>query len=609
MTATLSFQDWTQRFTDAEYALFRTRMRGVTFIGGNLTRRWDQAIAFNYVDLDDPIMPAFKQALINEGILISARADAVFDLTGTSSTPPSEGVVGPVGPQGVPGPQGDPGPQGTQGPQGPAGAQGAQGSIGVDGVQGPAGAQGLPGPVGADGIAGPQGAEGPPGPQGAPGQDGAQGPAGVDGVVGPQGVAGPQGLQGDVGPAGPLGPVGPPGPAIHLKGTVANAAALPSSGNTLDDMWITADTGHGWVWDGAQWNDVGNLVGPQGPPGSVGPQGAAGVDGPPGAQGPQGQQGVQGLPGPAGPAGADGVPGPQGPQGVQGAVGAAGTSGPAGAQGVQGPPGAQGPQGPQGIPGPVAVSADAGNTATLGSDNKVYVPSTPAASNAVPQMDGVGAGGVAITWARSDHVHPTDTSRYAASNPAGYQTAAQVAAVLPPASSVAPAMDGTAAAGAATAWARGDHVHPSDTSRQPIKGTIAADNAAAGNIGEQLAASQTTPVSLTTNVTANIATLMLTPGDWVVAGVVVFTPAQAPSALAAAVSNASATLPTAAQIAAGTGNMNQFRLTFANGVTQTMQTGPTRVNVSASTSVYLAAQGTFTSTCTATGYISARRVR
>jgi hypothetical protein len=224
-------------------------------------------------------------------------------------------------------------------------------------------------------------------------------------------------------------------------------------------------------------------------------------------------------------------------------------------------------------------------------------------------MDGVGAGGVAATWARSDHVHPTDTSRYAASNPAGYQTAAQVNAVLPPASSAAPAMDGTAAAGTATAWARGDHVHPSDTSRQAIKGTVAADNAVAGNLGEQLATSQTTPVNLTTNVTANVATLALTPGDWVVAGVVIFSPAQGPTALAAAVSNTSAALPTAAQICAGNGNMTQYRLTFGNGVTQTMQTGPTRVNVSAPATVYLAAQGTFNSTCTATGYISARRVR
>ena len=45
-------------------------------------------------------------------------------------------------------------------------------------------------------------------------------------------------------------------------------------------------------------------------------------------------------------------------------------------------------------------------------------------------MDGTAAVGTGTTWARADHVHPSDTSRYAASNPSGYQTAAQVTASL-----------------------------------------------------------------------------------------------------------------------------------------------------------------------------------
>jgi hypothetical protein len=170
-------------------------------------------------------------------------------------------------------------------------------------------------------------------------------------------------------------------------------------------------------------------------------------------------------------------------------------------------------------------------------------------------------------------------------------------------------VDGAAAPGTSALYARGDHRHPTDTTRAPASGTVAADNAASGIVGENLATSQTTPVSLTTAVTANIATLALTPGDWSVSGVVIFAPSAAPSALGGAVGLTSATLPTAAQVAAGTGNLTQYRLTFTTGQTQTMQTGITRVNVSASTNVYLLAQGTFTGTCTATGYISARRVR
>ena len=38
---------------------------------------------------------------------------------------------------------------------------------------------------------------------------------------------------------------------------------------------------------------------------------------------------------------------------------------------------------------------------------------------------------------------------------------------VPSASDTAPVMDGTAAAGSATTWARADHVHPTDTSRAP----------------------------------------------------------------------------------------------------------------------------------------------
>lgn len=74
------------------------------------------------------------------------------------------------------------------------------------------------------------------------------------------------------------------------------------------------------------------------------------------------------------------------------------------------------------------------------------------ASNTTPVMDGAAAVGVGTTWARADHVHPTDTSRAATS-------------AIPAASSTTPVMDGAAAVGVGTTWARADHVHPVDTSR------------------------------------------------------------------------------------------------------------------------------------------------
>ena len=110
----------------------------------------------------------------------------------------------------------------------------------------------------------------------------------------------------------------------------------------------------------------------------------------------------------------------------------------------------------------------------------------PIASSTTPAMDGTAAIGVGTTFARADHVHPVDTSRYAASNPAGYQTAAQVAAAVPIASFTTPVMDGAAAVGTGTTWARADHQHPSDTSSLALSGgtmtgplTLAADPAAA----------------------------------------------------------------------------------------------------------------------------------
>lgn len=58
--------------------------------------------------------------------------------------------------------------------------------------------------------------------------------------------------------------------------------------------------------------------------------------------------------------------------------------------------------------------------------NNTDVTTVLPASSTTPTMDGAAAVGAGTTWARADHVHPVDTSRYAATNPSGYQTAAQV---------------------------------------------------------------------------------------------------------------------------------------------------------------------------------------
>jgi hypothetical protein len=52
------------------------------------------------------------------------------------------------------------------------------------------------------------------------------------------------------------------------------------------------------------------------------------------------------------------------------------------------------------------------------------------ASTTTPTMNGVASPGTQAAWARGDHVHPVDTSRYAATNPSGFQTSAQVTSTV-----------------------------------------------------------------------------------------------------------------------------------------------------------------------------------
>lgn len=81
------------------------------------------------------------------------------------------------------------------------------------------------------------------------------------------------------------------------------------------------------------------------------------------------------------------------------------------------------------------------------------IPSVPSAYTSNPEMDGTASPGSSTAWARGDHIHPHDSTKADAS-------------AIPTPSSTAPAMDGTAAAGSSDDYARADHVHPSDTTKQ-----------------------------------------------------------------------------------------------------------------------------------------------
>ncbi|GEM_PF-6742672 len=257
---------------------------------------------------------------------------------------------------------------------GATGATGATGPQGTQGVVGATGVTGATGPQGIQGISGASGPQGIQGVQGSSGATGAVGPQGIQGNIGPIGATGATGPQGIQGPIGATGATGADGTSVTIDGSVANAAALPTTFGPGDagKGYLTQDDGHLHVWSGSMWTDVGVIRGPIGPTGATGPQGIQGVAGPTGATGPQGLQGVQGpvgatgAQGVAGAIGATGVgaTGATGPQGIQGVVGATGVTGATGPQGIQGPIGATGvgATGATGATGPAGTAADATTT-------------------------------------------------------------------------------------------------------------------------------------------------------------------------------------------------------------------------------------------------------
>jgi Chaperone of endosialidase len=185
------------------------------------------------------------------------------------------------------------------------------------------------------------------------------------------------------------------------------------------------------------------LQGPKGDPGAAGgPQGPPGVDGPMGPVGPQGPKGDQGDKGDTGDPG-----GPQGPAGPQGDVGPIGPEGP---QGIPGPAGPQGPQGATGATGGVASFNTRVGDILLTTADVTTAGGAPAAS---PNFTGT---------PRAPTPAPGDSSTTVATT--AFVGAALTAGVPVP-SSAAPKVDGAAAPGTSAAFSRGDHVHPTDTSR------------------------------------------------------------------------------------------------------------------------------------------------
>ena len=91
---------------------------------------------------------------------------------------------------------------------------------------------------------------------------------------------------------------------------------------------------------------------------------------------------------------------------------------------------------------------------------------SPSPTTTTPLMDGAADIGSEVTYARGDHVHPSDTSKQnVLTAGSGIAIVSDVISAAIP-SDTTPLMDGTADAGISDDFSRCDHVHPSDTSKQ-----------------------------------------------------------------------------------------------------------------------------------------------
>jgi hypothetical protein len=149
---------------------------------------------------------------------------------------------------------------------------------------------------------------------------------------------------------------------------------------------------------------------------------------------------------------------------------------------------------------------------------------------------------------------------------------------------------------------------PANSNFSQLTGTVAADDALAGNIGEVVISTVaiTTGPSLTSTTAANVTSISLTAGDWDVTGQVIFE-----------FTSATQSGDSVAAISGSTGALNSdmtdaysvLRLTTTT-CKQTITLAPQRANINGTLSRFLVAQATFSAgSCKASGFIRARRIR
>lgn len=162
-----------------------------------------------------------------------------------------------------------------------------------------------------------------------------------------------------------------------------------------------------------------------------------------------------------------------------------------------------------------------------------------------------------------------------------------------------------------------DLLQVTNTAGTKIRGTTTNDSAAAGFVGEHAITNvdvTSAPVSLTSPNTSTIASLSLTAGDWLVAGVVTFQAAAGTTGQSYTIgcSTTLGTLPAASKTANATGNEIRIEWTQDTSAAEDicLSFPPIRVSLASTTTIYLVAAATFSvSTMTAGGSIWGVRIR
>lgn len=330
----------------------------------------------------------------------------------------------------------------------------------------------------------------------------------ITGPTGAQGATGPTGAQGEAGPTGPQGEAGPggiqgdAGAPLTILGSVADYNELDAiTGQSINDAYIVQSDGDLWIWDGSDWIDAGQIVGPTGATGPTGAQGIEGPTGPTGAHGDVGPTGAQGVQGVQGVEGIQGDIGPTGPANVL-TVGTVTTGAPA-ANAVVTITGTspsqtidltipQGPTGPTGASGSAGVVAATSPITVTGPTGSVTIGITQSSITIAQSQVTSLTSDLAL---KSPLASPTFTGTPAAPTASANTNTTQVATtafVVGQAANTAPAINGIAATGTSLRYARQDHVHASDTTKAnldspTLTGVPAAPTAAANTNSTQVA--------------------------------------------------------------------------------------------------------------------------